>query len=142
MPITKDALGGILFAAIGLAALLLSRSYPVGSALRMGPGFFPTIVATLMLGLGVLLFLRSLSRKSDETPFVVAWRPLVLITAAIAGFAVLIEFGIIVAVSYLVVAAWFADPDRKPRALIILIVVGILVPILIFSVGLKLPIKI
>lgn len=142
MHITKDSLGGLLFAAIGLSALLMSRSYPAGSALSMGPGYFPTIVSSLMLGLGVLLFLRGLRAPADDAPIAVAWRPLALITAAIAGFAFLIEFGIIVSVTYLVIAAWFADPNRKARALIVLIVIGILVPILIFSVGLKLPIKI
>ncbi|MBB3772760.1 hypothetical protein FHS55_003381 [Angulomicrobium tetraedrale] len=142
MPITKDGLGGLIFAALGLSALLMSRSYPVGSALSMGPGYFPTIVSTLMLGLGVLLFLRSLRGPADAVPFAIAWRPFILITAAIAGFAFLIEFGIVVAVTYLVIAAWLADPNRKLKTLLMLIVIGILVPILIFSVGLKLPIKI
>lgn len=140
MPITKDGLGGLLFAAIGLLALVTARDYPAGSALSMGPGYVPTIVSTLILGLGVLLFLRGLRRSEDDEAPEVAWRPLALVTVAIAGFAVLIQFGILVAVTYLVVASWLADPNRRLKALPALIVVGLAVTVLIFKVGLGLPI--
>lgn len=140
MPITKDGLGGLLFAAIGLFALVNARAYPIGSALSMGPGYLPTVVSTLILGLGVLLFFGSLRRGGTEESVSIAWRPLVLVTAAIAGFALLIQFGILVAVTYLVAAAWVADPNRRLKALPVLIVVGIGITVLIFKIGLNLPI--
>lgn len=142
MRITKDGLGGLLFAAIGLAALLISWSYPVGSTLSMGPGYFPRVVSVLMLALGLLLYLRSLCEKEPEATIEVAWRPLIIITAAIAGFAYLIQFGTIVAVAFLVIVAWFADPRRKRKTLPALLLAGIVIPILIFNYGLNLPIKI
>ncbi|CAH1687606.1 Tripartite tricarboxylate transporter TctB family protein [Hyphomicrobiales bacterium] len=142
MPITKDGIGGVLFIAIGLTALMLARHYPAGSALSMGPGFVPVIVSSLLLGLGVLLFCRSiLHRDGEQERVTIAWRPLLLVTAAIAGFALLIQFGLIVAVTYLVIAAWVADPNRSIRALPALIVVGIGMTVLIFKVGLQLPIS-
>lgn len=140
MPVTKDGLGGLLFAAIGLFALVTARDYPAGSALSMGPGYVPTIVSALILGLGLLLFLRGLRRGEDDEPVSVAWLPLALVTAAIAGFAMLIPFGILVAVTYLVVVAWLADPHRRLKALPVLILAGIGVTVLIFKVGLGLPI--
>lgn len=140
MPITKDGLGGLLFAAIGLFALLTSQSYPAGTALSMGPGYVPTVVSTLILALGVLLFVRGLRREPGAEILAIAWRPLALVSAAIAGFAVLIQFGILVAVTYLVVVSWLADPNRSLKALPALVGVGIGVTILIFKLGLNLPI--
>ncbi|MBS7701265.1 tripartite tricarboxylate transporter TctB family protein [Chelatococcus sp. YT9] len=142
MPITKDGIGGILFIAIGLTALMIARHYPTGSALSMGPGFVPMIVSSLLLGLGVLLFCRSiLQRNETQERVTIAWRPLLLVTGAIVGFALLIQFGLVVAVTYLVIAAWIADPNRSSRALPILIVVGIGMTVLIFKIGLQLPIS-
>ncbi|MBX3539479.1 MAG: tripartite tricarboxylate transporter TctB family protein [Chelatococcus sp.] len=142
MPITKDGIGGVLFIAIGLTALMLARHYPAGSALSMGPGFVPVIVSSLLLGLGVLLFCRGILHRNEEQERVtIAWRPLLLVTAAIVGFALLIQFGLIVAVTYLVIAAWIADPNRSRRALPALIVIGIGMTVLIFKVGLQLPIS-
>lgn len=95
-----------------------------------------------MLALGLLLYLRSLRQKETEAAIEAAWRPLILITAAIAGFAYLIQFGTIVAVAFLVIVAWFADPRRKRKTLPALLLAGIIIPILIFNYGLNLPIKI
>lgn len=142
MRITKDGLGGLLFAGIGLAALLISWNYPVGSTLSMGPGYFPRVVSVLIMALGLLLYLRSLNDREAEPMGEIAWRPLIIITAAIAGFALLIQFGTIVSVAFLVVVAWFADPRRKRKALPALVLTGIIIPILIFNFGLNLPIKV
>jgi hypothetical protein len=142
MPITKDGIGGVLFTAIGLTALLLARHYPTGSALSMGPGFVPMIVSSLLLGLGVLLFFRGiLHRDEEEERVTITWRPLLLVTAAIAGFALLIQFGLVVAVAYLVITAWIADPNRSRRALPALVAIGVGMTVLIFKVGLQLPIS-
>lgn len=142
MRITKDGLGGLLFAGIGLMALLISWSYPAGSTLSMGPGYFPRAVSALMLIFGLMLYVRSLRESEPEAAMEIAWRPLGIITAAIVGFACLIQFGTIVAVAFLVVTAWFADPRRKRKTVPALLLAGIIIPILIFNYGLNLPIKI
>ena len=46
----KDFWAGILFIAFGTAAIAIAVNYPVGTAGRMGPGYFPR-------GLGILLIL-------------------------------------------------------------------------------------
>ena len=48
MKITQDAVQGGLFAAIGLAALMMALEFPIGSPSRMGPGFFPVVISTLL----------------------------------------------------------------------------------------------
>jgi hypothetical protein len=84
----KDFLAGLLFMAFGLATLVLGWSYPLGSMSRMGPGYFPRILAVLLLGLGALLSLRGFRRTEEPLPGW-HWRPLaiVLLGAAVFGLA-------------------------------------------------------
>ncbi|MBV5331034.1 tripartite tricarboxylate transporter TctB family protein, partial [bacterium] len=54
----KDFFAGLLFMAFGLAALVLSGDYTIGTAARMGAGYFPRVLGILLLGMGALLALR------------------------------------------------------------------------------------
>ena len=55
----KDFWSGVMFLAFGLGFVVFARKYDMGTAARMGPAYFPT-----MLG-GVLLLLASLSRSGS-----------------------------------------------------------------------------
>ena len=59
MHLHRDILAGTLFIVIGALALLGARGYPVGSAMRMGPGYFPAVLGVLLILLGALLGLRA-----------------------------------------------------------------------------------
>jgi len=141
--ITKDLLGGLLFTSIGALALGMCWHYEMGTALRMGPGYFPRIVSGLTLVLGVMHVIRALRDPSGERCTGFAWRPLCVITMSIAGFALLIQpFGVVPAVAFLVLGSWFAHPARRLRSLPLLLAVGMTLPILIFNIGLKMPLTI
>jgi hypothetical protein len=76
---------GALFFGFGLAALLLSREYPTGTAMQMGPGYFPTLLGGLLVALGVIIAATSVKIAGEGIkPF--AWRPLFLLSAAFAFF--------------------------------------------------------
>ncbi|MEZ5714839.1 MAG: tripartite tricarboxylate transporter TctB family protein [Paracoccaceae bacterium] len=49
---------------VGIFALAQAQSYQTGSLNRMGPGYFPTLAAAVMVGLGLLLALSSLRRRA------------------------------------------------------------------------------
>ena len=51
----QDRFAGGVIITIGLAALAITRTYQIGTLRAMGPGFFPLILATLMVILGVLI---------------------------------------------------------------------------------------
>lgn len=138
----RDVVAGAMFAGIGLFALIIAWNYPFGSTLNMGAGYFPIIVSSLILVFGIVLVIREL-RIGDATPLKdIAWRSLLIITVAVLGFALLIDrFGLIPAVSFLVVVGWYADPHRSVRALPAQLALGILLPILIFRIGLNMPFK-
>jgi hypothetical protein len=46
--------------------MILSRQYQFGTAAKMGPGFFPTMLGGIMTVLGVMLALPAMSSKSPE----------------------------------------------------------------------------
>lgn len=90
MKITQDTALGGLFLAIGLTALLIALGYPMGTAGRMGPGYFPLIVSALLALTGLAILVRGRIGASEAIS-VARWLPLVVVTAALVIFGLLIE---------------------------------------------------
>lgn len=86
----RDFWMGMLYAAVGTAAFLISRNYTFGSSARMGPGFFPVIVAGLLMVVGAISILRSL-RSEGEPLEPLKLVPILLVFGAILIFGLLIE---------------------------------------------------
>jgi len=61
----KDFWAGALLASIGVAAAVLARDYPFGTSLRMGPGYFPTVLGVTLALFGGYFLVRSL--RASET---------------------------------------------------------------------------
>ena len=51
----RDFLAGLLLVGFGLAALLIARNYRMGTAFRMGPGYFPVDLAILLIVIGIIV---------------------------------------------------------------------------------------
>ena len=51
---------GVLFAGVGLLALIIARGYPLGTAARIGPGYLPICLSLLLLALGAASMVRGL----------------------------------------------------------------------------------
>jgi hypothetical protein len=64
----KDLLAGLIFVCIGLAFGYAATGYEIGNALRMGPGYFPLVLAAVLVLLGVVILVQSLTRESAQTP--------------------------------------------------------------------------
>jgi hypothetical protein len=75
----KDFWAGLMFIGIGLGFMAISRNYPMGSALRMGPAYFPTVLGGLMAVLGAIVLLRSFVTKIEAPLKVIEFRPLFLV---------------------------------------------------------------
>jgi putative tricarboxylic transport membrane protein len=86
----KDLIAGLLFAGIAVAGLWISSEYPVGVALRMGPGYIPRLLFLILLGLGLLVAARSLFVEGADAG-AWAWRPLVVIPGAMVLFGLAVE---------------------------------------------------
>lgn len=91
---SKDFLAGLLFLAIGVGAVVVARNYPFGTAMRMGSGYFPTVLGGILVLCGVFLMARG-ARSGDRTPVTWGWKPLACIAASMLLFGFLLpRFGL------------------------------------------------
>jgi putative tricarboxylic transport membrane protein len=126
----KDFWSGVMFcgfAAIGLSA---ARGYSLGSAGRMGPGYFPLLLASLLGALGAVLIGRSILIGGEPVArFHVL--PLAVIATAISLFGVLIEpLGLVVSLAVLtVMSAWVGAQFRLAETL------ALAAALIVFCVG-------
>jgi hypothetical protein len=101
----RDFGSGVLFVAVGVAAIFLSRNYPLGSTFKMGPGYFPTALGTLLVVVGLLAIARSLIRSGAALE-AIAWRRLAVILGGVLVFGLLMRgAGLVPAIVALVVIA-------------------------------------
>jgi hypothetical protein len=59
---SRDFWAGALYVATALAAFWIARDYRLGTAARMGTGYFPMLVAGVLLAIGIASILRGLLR--------------------------------------------------------------------------------
>ncbi len=139
----QDLVGGLLTIAFGGFALSKALSYPMGSALRMGPGFFPAILSCLIIVLGVALALHALQRRMARQAIEVRLRPVVTIAIAVAAFALMLErFGIVPAtIALVLISSLAASRLRLWRSLILAVVMTGAVYV-IFIVVLQMPLTV
>lgn len=130
---------GLLFASIGLAALILSRDYTLGTAARMGPGYFPTLLSGILLVLGLIIGVRAIWQPGPE-PKAFKLVPLLIMTGAVVLFAVLVDrVGIAVATVILTLGARLAAPQRRWLEVLLLAVTLSAAAVVIFGYGLGIP---
>ncbi|WP_127507567.1 tripartite tricarboxylate transporter TctB family protein [Actinoplanes solisilvae] len=81
-----DVLAGGIFVVVGGAFVVGSLGYDRGTALRMGPGYFPLVVGAIVVALGLAVVVKGLI-AGEQIPFhAVPWRAVALITLAVAFF--------------------------------------------------------
>ena len=135
----KDFLAGLLFILIGALAVVVARDYPMGSAMRMGPGYFPTILGGILCLFGVYVMLRGI-RSGAKVKGEWGWRPLALITLSIVLFGFLMDrLGMIPALVVMFFAAAAAGREFRFREVLLLTVVMGAFAATVFLYGLKLP---
>jgi len=131
--------GGVLTLAVGGFVLHESAGYARGTILRMGPGFFPTMLGVLLLVFGVLLLLGALRRNGEKIRRP-EFRALICVLAGLGLFAVILpRFGMAPAIVALVLTAAAASPSTRPRTAIILAAALTVFAWVIFVVMLSLP---
>ena len=59
----KDFWSGLLLIVTGAGAIFIARNYAFGSSLRMGPGYFPTVLGGLLIVFG--LYIAAMGLRSD-----------------------------------------------------------------------------
>ncbi|HUF81509.1 MAG TPA: tripartite tricarboxylate transporter TctB family protein [Burkholderiales bacterium] len=136
----EDFLSGLMFIGFGLFAVIVARDYPMGSAMRMGPGYFPTYLGVIMIVIGAIITLISLKIPGGK-PTGLAWRPLIALFSAFLVYGVMMEnnFGFVPSIAIVVLISSFSIKDFRPLELVILTSVLVLGTTSLFIWGLELP---
>ncbi|MGD9945752.1 MAG: tripartite tricarboxylate transporter TctB family protein [Burkholderiaceae bacterium] len=136
----KDFWAGVMFAVLGLLFVVLSQQYQLGTAAKMGPGYFPTMLGGLMAILGFVTAWLSTSRSNVEAKLSkVGWREIFLILFSVAVFATALQpLGMIIAVILLIGIAATASHEFNWKETIISIIVLLIASELVFVKGLEL----
>ncbi len=134
----KDFWSGVMFFTIGLAALAVAFSYPLGTSARMGPGYFPRVLGGLMMLLGAILSIRSFRMEGEPvSPF--AWKATALVLGSIFVFGAIVNtVGLVVATFALIFISGYASKEFNIKESVYSSIVLSTVSVLLFIVGLKL----
>lgn len=135
-----ELIAGLITIAVGAFAIVEARKYHFGTAIDMGPGYFPVLLggALIIFGVGIMLLEGRIAESAP--PPMPAFRPLAAIVAAVLVFALLVEsMGLVPAV----VAAVFVSSlaERRPSlprvALTALVMAVLTVGIFDYGLGLQ-----
>jgi hypothetical protein len=136
----RDFWAGAIYLALAIVAIWMGRSYPQGTSARMGPGYFPIALGSLLAIFGIVSIARSFIRPGEAiTAF--AWRPLALVLGATALFGLLLErLGILVALPLLILVGALASRNSQLDMTSIAALVGLVTfCIVVFVKGLGVP---
>ena len=135
----KDFYSGLIFISFGALAILIARYYPMGSAARMGPGYFPSLVGEVLAVLGLFIMGRALWIRGEQMK---SWalRPLLFVLGGVLAFAFLVRpFGLVVAILALVTISCIGGWEFRLREVVVLFLLLTAMAIGVFIYGLGLP---
>jgi len=145
----KDFFSGLLFVGIGLSFAFGANQYKTGDGARMGPGYFPMLLGSLLAILGAAILFKALTIKNPDGDKVgaCAWKPLTFIICANLLFGVLLgglpsigwpAMGLVLAIFGLTLVASLAGEAFKLKEVLILAAILAAGSYLAFVVLLKL----
>ena len=137
----KDFGSGLIFLIVGCAGVAIARSYPLGAADKMGPGYFPTALGGLLALNGAALLVRSFLRNGTGLA-AVSWRGILLSLAGLILFGVLLKSaGLPLAVLILVLVSATASREFRiwPSLALAVGLSVFCVLVFVYALGLPLP---
>ncbi len=115
-----NLLSGLLLVMIGAGALAVATFYPIGSAARMGPGFFPTLISACLIGVGALIAAGSRFAAGEAISRIRARAPALLLGSLLLFGVAIDRLGLILASLLAVLVGGLAVPDSQWRGLLVL----------------------
>jgi hypothetical protein len=132
---------GLALILTGLFFAYQSIELELGTALRMGPGYFPFILACVLVLLGGVIVFQAI-RVEGEAVGAIAWRGIAFILPAPIFFGLTVRgLGFVPAIFFTALIAAFASHKMKPLKAVILSALLTVFSVLVFSYGLGLPFR-
>jgi len=140
----KDFWSGLMFLAIGLAFAGFAQQYALGSAQRMGPGYFPTVLGGLLAMLGLVIAIRGMTREGADGDIErFHFGPLAIILGAVALFGFLLRpAGLVAALVVLIGVSAYASHEFRMREVVplTLFLVLLVLAVFIWGLGMVIPV--
>ena len=127
----KDFFAGLLYLVVGGAFAWGATGYTVGKASRMGPGYFPLLLGSILALIGAFVLFKSMVVDTEDGEKIgsIAWKPMGYIIGSNLAFGILLgglpsigvpAMGLIVAIFALVFIASRAGDVYKVKEVFIL----------------------
>ena len=142
----RDFFSGLMFLVVGVVFAVGATNYSMGSSARPGAGYFPLILSVIMAILGAVVLFKSLTIETEggDPVGAFAWRPLIVICAAIAVFGLALpRLGMFATIPLLIIMVSFAGDEFSWKGVIassIVLTAGSWV-IFIWGLNLTIPLK-
>ena len=138
----KDFWTGVIYIAIGGTAIIIGRDYGMGTAVKMGPAYFPVILSGILILIGAISVLRSFFKPGTPVG-TVAWKGLFLVIASTLLFGFVVRgAGMAIALPLMVLLSAYASVRFRWKYALALAAGVTVFCILIFQVGLGVPLPI
>ena len=151
----RDLIGAGLMVVLGIVVVVAGASYQMGTLVRMGAGYVPVVIGSLMIFVGVLIGLTARAARGAQVRSGVVpglptppkhgewagpqWRGWSCILGGVAAFVVLGHYGgLVPATFFAVFISALGDRDNSLRDCLLLAVGITIAGVAIFSWGLKL----
>ena len=135
----KDFWAGVMLFSIGAASILIARDYPFGSTMRMGAGYFPSILGGILVLFGIYVTVLGL-RVGEKITVHCSLRALILLSLSLVAFGVLMTYGgFVPAMAALIFGSASAGREFKFVEVLLLTVILTALSVGVFIWGLGLP---
>lgn len=138
----RDFWTGLIYVGLGGGALWLALDYKFGTVGRMGPGYFPRVLAVLLIVIGLVSLARSVFAKGEPVAQL-AWKPLFLIVGAIVAYGLLVHtLGLVVALFVLILMGAAASQEFRFETKALVGMVGLVAfcsAVFVKALGLPIP---
>lgn len=137
-----DVIAGGLFLLVGIVGVVWSSAYPLGTAMRMGAGYFPSLVGAVLAILGIAVAVRGLGWSAVREPRRASranWRPALFIGGGVVTFALSVPvLGLLLATMLMTLVSGFARPKARLGELLGISLALAGFGVLVFAYGLDL----
>jgi len=138
----KDFWTGLIYIFFGSSAILIARDYSMGTANKMGPGYFPTILGGLLLVIGVISVIRSFVIPGSPIG-AFAFKGLVLVTVSVVAFGFVVRgLGLAIALPILVIISAYGSTQFRWRPTFVMAAGLTIFCVFVFLKGLGIPLPI
>lgn len=137
----KDFFTGVLLLVISAVFAYGLLDLQIGTAYRMGPGYFPLVLTGLLTIFAIIILINGF--RTDGDPIgEIPWRGLVIVTVAIVLYGVTLRgLGLVLALGLTVFLSTFAADKWNAKAAVAVTLVLVAASVGIFVRGLGLPLS-